>query len=606
MPAKIKFKSPLRRNRNKRRLFAAFAAGALFAAPFTAAAAADKSGAQSFYGAYLAGSYAADTGSPQASAYLRRALSFRPQDKIVRRELLFSLIEEGDYSGAVRLANTMRDDKDAAAAPIVRLVLAAEALKKQQYARVNSALGSAPNKDESLLWTFMAAWADFGRGQKSKALQSLSQARYSEWYAFLSAYHTALMLDLSNNPKQAALNYQNTAQFRALAEMAPEAYEHLLWAYAGFAQRIAGKQAALNALAQTAANLPKDNLVLEALRSALAQGKTIPRLVNTPAQGAAEFAYDIGSAFLRAGEDLYADIYLQTALYLRPGNDAALFRLGLLASRAKNLRKAEQFFAQIPQNSLYYSDTQMLTALGINQSLAADKNKKTDNAAAAAKLEKLIAKANSFDKTPLQNILANIYLQADRYSAALAVLNSLIAPIKQPVKENWSIYFQRAIVYERLKQWDKAEADFQEALKLNPNNADVMNYYGYSLIDRDLNLERGLDLVRRAAALQPQNGAVIDSLGWAYYKLGRYDEALAALEKAVQLEPGDSSINDHLGDAYWQTGSKLAAVFQWNHALAYDPEPQEAEKIRAKLKYGLREAAETGEHAANAAPAEQP
>jgi len=545
--------------------------------------------AQSFSGAYLAGTYAADTGSALAEPYLRRALALRPDSVPARRALLLSLIDSGDYNAAVKLAAGlagMSDDNDTA--PMARLILAADAIKQKRYKKVEQIISRpGQSKDESLLWVFLTAWADYGRGRKSLAVRNLGNARFSEWYSFLSAYNIALIEDLSGNRAGAANAFQAAFSYNQLAQMAPEAYAHMVWAYASFLQRTEGSEVALAALDRAGQIINGENIVFDALRDNLRHGRAVPRLVATPAQGAAEFAYDIGSAFQRAGEDLYADIYLQTAVFLRPDSDAALFRLGILAIRAGQLHKAQLFFARLPRNSLYYNDMQLLTALSINQRLA-DKSDATkrQNKQAAQELEAMIAKAGP-DKTALENVLANVYLQTEDYPAAVKTLDRLIGKIKLPQKRDWSIYFQRGIAYERLNNWPKAEADFRLTLRLNPQSADALNYYGYSLVDKGLNLERGLEMTRRAALLEPKNGAIIDSLGWAYYKMGRYDEALPLLEKAVRLEPGESSINDHLGDVYWRMGDKLPAVFQWNHALAYNPDPKDVPAIRAKLQHGL-------------------
>jgi len=540
---------------------------------------------QSFYGAYLAGSYAADMGSPMATPYLRRALSLRPDDKVIRRELLLSLIDDSNYPAAVQLAASMRNDKDTSISPIVRLILAANALKQKQYSRVDALVSAGENKNEALLWVYLTAWADYGNGRKAKALKNLSQAQFSEWYAFLSAYNTALMEDLSGNKQRAAMAFQTAFEFHRLAEMAPETYEHLVWAYASFLQRMNGSRSAAVMLVAARNILSQDNVVFDALEAKLEAGSPIPRLVSTPAQGAAEFAYDIGTTFLRANEELYADIYLQTSVFLRPDSDAALFRLGILAAKTERPRKAQGFFAQIPPNSLYYSDMQLLTALSLNKKVSDSKNKKKDTEA-TGRLEQMIGTTK--DKAVLQNILANLYLQTKDYNAALDLLNKIIAQIKTPSNEDWSIFFQRGIAYERLNNWPKAEEDFKEALTLNPSSSDVLNYYGYSLVDRDIDLNKGLDLVRKAAAIDGSSAEIIDSVGWAYYKLKRYDEAVPILEKAVRMDPGSSSINEHLGDAYWRTGHKLLAVFQWNHALAYGPEDEKEDAgIRQRLKSGL-------------------
>ena len=157
----------------------------------------------------------------------------------------------------------------------------------------------------------------------------------------------------------------------------------------------------------------------------------------------------------------------------------------------------------------------------------------------------------------------------------------------KPSAANWSLYYVRGIAYERSKQWPKAEADLKKALELSPDQPLVMNYLGYSWIDQGINLEEGMKLIKRAVELKPDDGYIVDSLGWAYYRLGKLDDAVRELERAVELRPQDPVMNDHLGDAYWRVGRKLEARFQWSHAKDLKPEPAELPKIEAKLKDGL-------------------
>src|SRR5690606_38973714 len=152
---------------------------------------------------------------------------------------------------------------------------------------------------------------------------------------------------------------------------------------------------------------------------------------------------------------------------------------------------------------------------------------------------------------------------------------------------DWRFYYVRGIAYERAKQWPEAEADFQRALELNPDQPAVLNYLGYSWIDQDMHLEQALEMIEKAVEAQPQDGYIVDSLGWAFYKLGRIDEAVATLERAVLLRPNDAEINDHLGDAYWQAGRKLEARFQWNVAASMDEGGHVKERVARKLADGL-------------------
>ena len=156
-------------------------------------------------------------------------------------------------------------------------------------------------------------------------------------------------------------------------------------------------------------------------------------------------------------------------------------------------------------------------------------------------------------------------------------------------KGAWVTYYYRGICFERSKQWSKAEADMRKALELQPEQPHVLNYLGYSWIDQGINLDEGMKMIKRAVEQRPDDGYIVDSLGWAYYRIGNFEDAVKHLERAIDLKPEDPTINDHLGDAYWRVGRTLEAKFQWAHARDLKPEPEELPKIEAKIENGLPE-----------------
>jgi tetratricopeptide (TPR) repeat protein len=183
--------------------------------------------------------------------------------------------------------------------------------------------------------------------------------------------------------------------------------------------------------------------------------------------------------------------------------------------------------------------------------------------------------------------LGGVYAAKKDYRSAADLYDKAVGRIAQPTSGDWNIFYQRGIAYERLKEWPKAEPNFKEALKLSPDQPQVLNYLGYSWVDMDINLDEGLKMIRKAVGLRPSDGYIVDSLGWAYYKLGRYDEAVVELERAVSLKPEDPVLNDHLGDAYWRVGRKLEATFQWRHASDMKPDPEVLASVQKKLAEGL-------------------
>ena len=195
--------------------------------------------------------------------------------------------------------------------------------------------------------------------------------------------------------------------------------------------------------------------------------------------------------------------------------------------------------------------------------------------------------------------LGNHYRRLEIYDKAEVSYGKAIKLYTAKGEAGWFLYYVRGITRERLDSWELAEKDFRKALSLNPNQPQVLNYLGYSLIEKNSNLDEALDMIERAVKESPDSGYIVDSLGWGYYKLGRYEKAVPNLERAAELMPVDPIVNDHLGDVYWMVGRKTEAEFQWRRALSFDPEEQDIERIKKKLKVGLTqvlldEARETG------------
>jgi len=183
--------------------------------------------------------------------------------------------------------------------------------------------------------------------------------------------------------------------------------------------------------------------------------------------------------------------------------------------------------------------------------------------------------------------LGNVLRGHKKFAECGDVYSKGIDTIAQPTKANWVIFYFRGICYERSHQWPKAEADLKRALELFPEQPHVLNYLGYSWVDQGTHLDEGMSMIKRAVKQRPDDGYIVDSLGWAYFKIGNYPEAAKQLERAIELKPEDPTINDHLGDAYWRIGRTLEARFQWAHARDLKPEPEELPKIVEKLKNGL-------------------
>jgi Flp pilus assembly protein TadD len=255
----------------------------------------------------------------------------------------------------------------------------------------------------------------------------------------------------------------------------------------------------------------------------------------------------------------------------------ALLSLGDLYETLKKPDLAIKAYERIPANS------PLLRSAEIQEAVDLDALDRTEDA--KKRLEHVIAEHPK--DTEALMALGNIERGRKDFAGCAATYSKAIDTVPTPEKSNWVMFYFRGICYERSHQWPKAEADMKKGLELYPDQPLVLNYLGYSWIDQGVHLDEGMDMIRRAVEQRPDDGYIVDSLGWAYFRTGNYDEAVKNLERAVLLKPDDPTINDHLGDAYWRVGRTLEAHFQWAQAKDFKPEADELAQIEKKLADGL-------------------
>ena len=382
-------------------------------------------------------------------------------------------------------------------------------------------------------------------------------------------YHAALIADLANDFPEA------TKRFKT-AYAADKTILRLVDAYARFESRHGAEAEAERALTAFQDVIPHHPLI-DATLAELKTGKPLQPLVRTPQEGAAEVLYGLGAAGGRQGDELAAMIYLRLSLVLAPQNSLAVVTLADLYGRLKQNEQAIDVYGRVPDSSPLRENADIQTGLTL------DVLGKPDDA--IKYLQSMIAEKPK--NTDALTTLANIERDQKQYPEAIKTYTDALATLPPDDKAAWGLLYFRAIAYERNKQWPEAEADFKRALELYPDQPLVLNYLGYSWVDRGVHLDEAFKMLRQAVALRPEDGYVVDSLGWAHFKLGEYDEAVKELERAIALKPSDPTVNDHLGDAYWRVGRKLEAQFQWNHARDLNPDPEDLPGIVTKIDKGL-------------------
>jgi len=453
-------------------------------------------------------------------------------------------------------------------------VLGVRGIKTKQYQTARQHLAqSIRGPIADLTATLLSAWTQFGSGESKPAIESIDKLAGPDWYAIFKDLHAGLILDLAGSKREAGKRFERTYKLDSNALRAVDAYGRWM-------SRNGSRDEALKIFQDFDKVLPRHPLILEAI-SDIKGGDRLGPLVESPQAGAAEALYGLGASLGRQGGEDLGLVYLQLALYLQPKHALALLSLADLYENLKKPELAIKMYERVPQDSPLRRNAEI--QLGMNY----DAIERTDEA--KKHLEKLIA-THPGDLEAIM-ALGNILRGRKQFPACAAAYSQGIAAIARPEKPNWLIFYFRGICYERAKEWAKAEADLQKALELFPEQPHVLNYLGYSWIDQGLKLDDGMRMIRRAVEQRPDDGYIVDSLGWAHFRIGEFEEAVKHLERAVELKPEDPTINDHLGDAYWKVGRTLEARFQWSHARDLKPEsPDDLKKIEEKLKVGLIDA----------------
>ena len=523
---------------------------------------------QSAFSTYLSARFAAgEHAMPEAARYYGQSLKSDPENPSTLPLAFFYTAASGDLEGSGKYANQIvaktPDDRSA------RLALAVIAFKHKNYADARKHLSlSAKGPFQVLVISLFDGWAAAASGDAAGAAADMKTLAGQSGAEALAAFHSALIADYLGQPGADAA-YQ-----KALA--ANRASPRVVQAYGTYLERAGRAQDARALYEKYLGEGPLAAVAKDGMARIAANKKPDPFL-SGPEDGVAESLFGMAASLNdRQGADV-SILYLRMALYLRP--DLALADL-LLASRFENLGRYEDAVAvyrKIDKNSPYYR-------MAATQA-AVDESRLDRKSTATTQLRAL---AQDFPNEAENWIaLGDAYRGQENYTAAVEAYNRAEKALGPPEKRDWPLFYARAMAESASKNWEKAEADVQLALKLSPEQPELLNFLGYSWVDRNEHIPEALAMLEKARQLRPYDGYIVDSVGWAYYRLGRYEDAARTLEAAVLLVPGDPTVNNHLGDALWKSGRKLEARYQWNHALTFNAEGTEKTEIEQKLKTGL-------------------
>jgi len=517
-------------------------------------------------GSFLAATQAAaqnDFG--EAAAYFRQTAEEEKQNVFVLSQALENHVKAGQFEDAVFVAETLNNG--GVSNPLVRLVLFSDAVAQDAWADAQALMDDGPVAPGPIDG-FLQAWVLLGLGDQDAGLAAFEQAGSQE-----------NMAAFGGQQRMMALAYlgQGDAALAALEDQPPQtALRSVL--VQGQLLAAAGRKDEARVLV---APFGKNSQVVSFL-TALEDDEFSPTAIASAQEGVADVLVSVAMA-VQGGDTIQtALLYARLASFVAPRDSHATLLAARLLDRMQSFDLAvDTYDTLLPDDPGYFE-----AALRLTSSLWY--SGREEDAVDAAK-----TLTRTFKKDPRTHEQYGTFLRRqEEYRPAEKAYNRAIRLVDDPVASDWRLFFYRGIVRERQDKWRRAEADFRAALELSPDQHQVLNYLGYTMVERQENLDEALDMIERAAAAQPEAGYIIDSLGWVYFRLGRYEDAVPVMENAVTLEPLDPTVNDHLGDVYWAVGRKAEARFQWVRALSLVTEDTDLrnvdlDRIKRKGEIGL-------------------
>jgi tetratricopeptide (TPR) repeat protein len=529
--------------------------------------------AQEAAGPYLAARQAsADKDYAAAAEYFTQALAEDPSNPAILESAVVAHVSLGQVDTAIPIARKIEDDD--LKSQVAFMTLTADEVKRGAHdavlARFEAGRGIGALADG-----LISAWVQLGKGDMKAALSRFDAVAQERGVRGFAIYHKALALASAGDFEAAERIFAGESD----GPMQRTRRGTIAWAQ--ILSQLDRNDEAVGLIDDVfGSDLDPE---IARLRTRLEAGERLPfSLVSGAADGVAEVFYSLGRALRSDTSEDYVLLYARLARYLSPGHvDATMMSADLLESMQRH-DLAIAAYETVPRDHPRHSRAELGRAEALRR---ADK---TD-----AAIEVLGQLARTYPDLPAVHVSAgDLYRQLERFEDAAAAYDQAVDLYAERDTDQWFVHYARGISHERIGDWTQAEADFRRALELNPDQPQVLNYLGYSLVEKQIKLDEALGMIERAVAARPDSGYIVDSLGWALYRLGRYQEAVEHMERAAELLPVDPVVNDHLGDVLWAVDRRNEARFQWKRALSFidkeNPSPDiDPDRIRRKLEVGL-------------------
>ncbi|MGI9392879.1 MAG: tetratricopeptide repeat protein, partial [Parvibaculales bacterium] len=521
-------------------------------------------------GDFLSAQYAIyEKDSDEARVLYEAALAHAPDSPTLLRKVFQVSLLTGNMPQAIEMAQKL--EKKEEGFPLSHLMLAVYEMNRGKYKRVAGHLKQIPPEPFNVLISdIIYSWAEYGKGSYLNAQGKLIKMEDEKAFRLIAHYGQALFAEREENILETTHQYQKAMQNGGLR------YSQIVSDFGKYLQRNKrGKDA--QTVYETYMSFYGSSPNIIADMQNLETSTSPTKLYDSPAKGLARSLLLVADILSQENPQNIGEPYARLAYYLDPSLEQAVLLLGDFAQRAKDWNRALQEYARLPQNSIWHVEAEMETALVLS---------KIDKITQAENLLKDLGKQYPSNPKPYIQ-LGDLWRTNDKFENAIGAYSTALKRIGEIEVIHWPILFSRGISYERAKKWEKAEQDLQEAVELSNENAEVLNYLGYSWIEQGIHLAKAMQMLQKAAKKSPNSGHILDSLGWAHYRLTEFENAVATLEKAIRLMPDDPVINDHFADALWQVGRHIEARYQWKRVLALNPDEELAEQVQKKYLSGL-------------------
>ncbi len=512
-------------------------------------------------GSFLSWIQAEKSGDSSDRSFFLSKIKNKLDDRTELKKAFFSALYIDEWEISKELANKVIEFEPSNF--FANIVIATNLYLKNDFKGANKFIEKITNNDiDRNFLNVISSWVYFSDNKKKEAIDLL-EINVQNCIP-LNCLHAGLQFDLLGRFETAK------AKFDFLQKKNSNSYR-VLEVLLSFYEKIGEEQSTKDILE----NFKKTGF--DIVDADFIHNQDIFNPITEPSHGLAEAYFNIAGWFYENRLFRFSAYFSNLGLKVRPDFSSLQFLLSNIYEKQDNKLLALKNLEKFDRKDLYYLKAEKLKLKILND---LDKTKEI--------VKNLRSLVEEFpDRMELKILLADSLRHSLSYEESINYYNDILDDVNEPKEELWKIFYSRGISYERIKNWKLAEKDLLKAIDLNPEAPFVLNYLGYSWLERGVNLEQALDLILSAVELEPDDAYIIDSLGWAYFLLGDFKKSIDTLEHALRLLPYDPTLNDHLGDAYWKAGRIKEAISQWKRVLIYEPKEELKKSVLNKISVGL-------------------